>query len=82
MIPLFGIARFPAHLLPLLCTLLILVQVNYLNYPSPNNDVVTLSPSGVLFRKVYDSGDNVLAGNCDVGQLTQKGFLQEITNVC
>jgi len=55
-------------------------DVNYLNYPSPNNNVDSLPSTGVLFRKVYDSGTNVEAGNCDVGQLTQKGFFQEITN--
>jgi len=55
-------------------------SINYLNYPSPNNNVVSLGSSGVLFRKVYDAGENVLAGNCDVGQLTQKGFLQEVVN--
>jgi len=54
--------------------------VNYLTYPGLSRVAPSISQPDRLYRKLYDNDKNILAGNCDVGQLTSKGYHQQIVN--
>eukprot|EP01087_Luapelamoeba_hula_P007134 TRINITY_DN1732_c0_g1_i1.p1 TRINITY_DN1732_c0_g1~~TRINITY_DN1732_c0_g1_i1.p1 ORF type:complete len:453 (+),score=45.86 TRINITY_DN1732_c0_g1_i1:109-1467(+) len=55
-------------------------DLNYETVPGPGRTNDTRVPPTTIFRKLYEDNENVLQGNCDVGQLTKKGYEQQLTN--
>jgi hypothetical protein len=55
-------------------------QANYLSTAGTSRTNQAINPPATLYRKLNDEGKNEVVGSCDVGQLTLKGYLQEVAN--